>query len=76
MKGIKLNRIRCKFCGDVITSNFRYDFKQCKCERVAIDGGHAYLGRCFVEEDDYEELSIVEDVGKELPPSPPQRSTK
>ena len=76
MKGIKLNRIRCKFCGDVITSYFRHDFKECKCGRVAIDGGHDYLSRCFVEEDDYEDLSIVEDDGKKLLPLLPKRSTK
>lgn len=75
MKGIKLNRIRCKFCGDIITSTHRHDFKWCKCGRVAVDGGHDYRRRCG-NHGDWEELSVVEDDGKELPPLPSKHSTK
>lgn len=63
MKTIKLNRIRCKSCGDIITSTHVHDFKMCKCGRVAVDGGHEYLRRCYTEEGDYEELS--EYIGKD-----------
>lgn len=53
------NAIRCKNCGDVIESESRHDFKYCSCKRVAVDGGHNYLRRCFTNsQDDYEELSI------------------
>ena len=69
MEKIKLNRIRCKLCGDIITSTHVHDFKFCKCGSVAVDGGHDYLRRCGYRED-YEDLSIVEDDGKELPPLP------
>ncbi|WP_428044554.1 DUF7695 domain-containing protein [Candidatus Avelusimicrobium fimicolum] len=69
MEKIKINRIKCKFCGDIITSNYRHDFKWCRCGRIAVDGGHDYRRRCSYRKD-YEEMSIVEDDGKELPPLP------
>ena len=40
---IKVNRIRCRKCGDVITSESVHDFKFCKCHSCAVDGGTAYL---------------------------------
>ena len=43
---IKLNRIKCKKCGDIITSENRHDFKWCKCGACAVDGGKSYLKRC------------------------------
>lgn len=55
------NCIRCKFCGDIIISEHRHDFKYCSCGRVAIDGGHDYLKRSFTNDsNDYEELSIIQ----------------
>ncbi|MHB8602159.1 MAG: DUF7695 domain-containing protein [Nitrosotalea sp.] len=39
------NKIQCKACKDIIESTDRHDFKWCKCGRVAVDGGHAYLRR-------------------------------
>jgi len=57
---IKTNKIKCKFCGDIIESKHVHDFKYCKCKRVAVDGGHEYLRRCFQEENDYIELSEEE----------------
>ena len=57
---IKTNKIKCKFCGDIIESKSVHDFKFCKCHRVAVDGGHEYLRRCFQEENDYIELSEEE----------------
>jgi hypothetical protein len=56
--GIKTNKIQCKFCGDIIESKNVHDFKYCKCGRVAVDGGHEYLRRCFKgTPEDYIELS-------------------
>lgn len=43
---IKLNRIKCKLCGDIITSEYTHDFKWCKCHACAVDGGDSYLKRC------------------------------
>lgn len=59
-KKIKINKIQCKFCNDIIESTHRHDFKFCRCGRVAVDGGHDYLRRCFQKPDDYIELSEEE----------------
>jgi len=53
------NRIRCKKCGDIIESHYCHDYKECSCGSCAVDGGHQYLRRCFVEQDGFEELSEV-----------------
>ncbi len=39
---IWLNRIQCKKCKDIITSNNRHDMKYCKCGAVFVDGGSWY----------------------------------
>lgn len=61
-KKIIRNAIRCKHCGEVIESKSVHDFKYCSCGSCAVDGGHAYLRRCFINtpEEDFEELSIEE----------------
>ena len=56
-RNIKENKIRCKTCGDIITSDYRHDFKTCKCGLVSVDGGTSYLRRSFQNKDYYEELS-------------------
>ena len=53
---IKLNRIKCKLCSDIITSEYTHDFKWCKCGACAVDGGKSYLKRCG-DMDNIEELS-------------------
>ena len=58
MKKIKQNKIRCKFCDEVIESKSTHDLKNCSCGRVSVDGGLSYLRRLFKEPDDYEELSV------------------
>ena len=75
MKIIKLNRIKCKLCGDIIISIHVHDFKFCKCGSVAVDGGHDYLRRCG-ERKNYEDMSVVEDDGKGEPPFPQKPSKK
>ena len=40
-----------KKCGDIIESKSVHDFKFCKCEAVAVDGGHDYLRRVGALED-------------------------
>lgn len=61
------NCIKCKSCGDIIVSEHKHDFKYCSCGRVAVDGGHDYLKRLFTNsQDDFEELSIIEDTGEKL----------
>ncbi len=50
------NEIKCNECGDQIYSQYRHDFKHCKCGAVAVDGGQEYLRRLG---SDYTELSVV-----------------
>lgn len=61
------NVIRCKSCGCVIESKHTHDFKNCKCGKVAVDGGHEYLKRCHPTngspETFYEELSVTTNGG-------------
>jgi hypothetical protein len=58
---IIINKIRCNRCGDEIESEYTHDFKWCKCESVAVDGGHSYLKRSFkTSPDDYTDLSECE----------------
>ena len=61
-KKIIKNCIKCKHCGDIIESKHRHDFVFCKCQTVAVDGGHDYLKRTFKTSpsEDYEELSEFE----------------
>ena len=66
MLTIILNRIKCTKCGDVLTSEHVYDFKTCKCRTVSVDGGRDYLKRLFVEESDYEDLSVYIDKDEEI----------
>ena len=58
---IKVNRIMCLKCGDIITSESVHDFKFCKCQSCAVDGGTNYLRRCGYPED-WKDLSEVEEV--------------
>ena len=57
------NAIKCNYCGDIIESLHRHDFKWCGCKTVAVDGGKDYLKRTFTNSpNDFEELSVVEDI--------------
>ena len=59
---VRKNCIKCNDCGDIITSENRHDFKECKCGKVAVDGGKDYLRRCFKDSlNDYTDLSEFED---------------
>ncbi len=57
-KEIIVNRIKCKKCGDIIESKHRHDFKWCKCNSIAVDGGKDYLKR-IGDADLFIELSKV-----------------
>lgn len=60
-KKIKVNKIRCKNCGDIIESKTVHDFVTCKCGNVSVDGGKEYLRRSFKNsQEDYEDLSEFE----------------
>ena len=57
---IKVNKIQCTNCQDILISHHHHDFKYCKCGQVAVDGGKSYLRR-LGDRDDWEELSEFED---------------
>lgn len=63
MNKITVNKIRCRKCGDIIESKSVHDFRSCKCESVAVDGGHNYLRRVGKLEDweDLSEYEVIED---------------
>lgn len=43
---ISVNRICCTICGDIIDSNWGWDYRRCFCDNSAVDGGRNYLRRC------------------------------
>ena len=53
---IRINKIKCIKCGDIIESIDVHDFKWCSCGAVAVDGGREYLKRVGNKEE-FEELS-------------------
>lgn len=62
MQKILANRIRCRYCGDIVESKSPYEMQFCRCGRVAANGGRERLGRISVySRGDYEELSIFEE---------------
>lgn len=64
MLQIVTNKIRCKWCGDILESFTVHDFKRCKCGKCFTDGGLSYIRRGFdgdKQEDVYEDLSVYYD---------------
>lgn len=65
MKKLKVNKIKCLSCGDIIESKSAHDYKECKCGKVAVDGGLEYASRNFPKwppEDWFEDLSEYDEV--------------
>jgi len=62
---IKVNKIQCRKCNDIIVSEHGHDFKFCSCGAVAVDGGKNYLRRCFDKRENIIELSEFEDEDEE-----------
>ena len=54
-----VSRIQCNKCKDIITSNHRHDFVQCKCGACALDGGNDYFR--FVGDGTFTDMSLHED---------------
>ena len=60
-----VNKIRCKYCIDILESKSVHDFRQCSCGACFTDGGHKYIRRGYLgekPEDCYEDLSTYEVV--------------
>lgn len=53
---ITKNAAKCLSCGTIIESKHRHDFVTCKCGKISVDGGRAYLRR-MGEFGYFEELS-------------------
>ena len=52
------NVIQCNYCGDIIESKYTHDFRWCKCQTVAVDGGLDYAKRTYkYSPDDLTDLS-------------------
>ena len=49
----KGKKIRCKKCGGVIQSKYKWNMVWCKCRALAIDGGSCYT-RILGNKEDYE----------------------
>lgn len=60
---IKVNKIKCKKCRNIIESKTTNDLKRCSCGAVAVDGGKECLKRIGNDED-YEELSIIKNTSQ------------
>lgn len=57
----KLNKVRCKYCKDVIVSTDEVPEDTCSCGRITIFGGNSFLGRRPNTKDaDFEDLSEVD----------------
>jgi len=63
MKKIKVNKVKCPYCNEVIESKSVHDYKWCSCGKIAVDGGLDYLKRCG-DIDNFIELSEYEDEGE------------
>ena len=50
------NELKCNKCEDVIYSAHRHDYVECKCGKVAVDGGMAYIR---ILGSDYTDMSVV-----------------
>jgi hypothetical protein len=57
------NKAKCKLCGDVIMSYHQYDYVECKCGEITVDGGEAM--RCAAK--NWDNFLRVDDEGKEHP---------
>lgn len=54
---MKIQAIRCNSCNDIIFSSHVHDFRYCKCNEVAIDGGRDYT-RIMGESSNYQSLEL------------------
>ena len=59
MRKIIKNAIQCKLCGEIIESTDRHQYVTCKCGACAVDGGHDYLRKSFVDKESYIDLSVT-----------------
>ena len=63
---LKVNKIKCLSCEDIIESKSQHSYVTCSCGKCSVDGGLAYVRRTYSGDDmsPYEELSEYEDGRK------------
>lgn len=54
------NAAICHDCMGFIISKHRHDFVTCECGNLSVDGGHAYLKRCFNSIDSWSDASTFQ----------------
>ena len=64
MKKLIANKIQCAYCGKIIESKHRHDFKFCMCGSIFIDGGLDYI-RCGGILDDIIPLHEYKEVNED-----------
>jgi hypothetical protein len=67
--------IQCKLCKDIIKSNYRHDFKYCKCGAIFIDGGYDYT-RLGGNLENIKELHLEDQNGEQYPLPKPKEEKK
>lgn len=60
---ITRNRAQCALCEDIIESTYRWDFQQCSCGEIFVDGGLDYIRRGYRNVENLIDLS--ENDGRE-----------
>jgi len=58
-KIIKLNKAKCKKCGDVLISNDEKKEEVCGCTALKMGGGHSWIRRTGKSGVDFEEMAIL-----------------
>lgn len=58
-KIVKLNKVRCKKCGDVLISHQESREEKCGCGSLKMGGGHSWIKRSGKAGVDYEELAVL-----------------
>jgi len=53
------NIAKCLYCGDVIESKSKWDYQECSCKSLSVDGGCEYLKRSYTSIDMFQELSEI-----------------
>lgn len=56
---VKLNKARCKKCGELLVSHSEKKEEMCGCGHLKIGGGHSWIKRNGVNGIDYEELAVL-----------------
>lgn len=56
MKKLKVNKIKCLNCGDIIESKSRHDFVKCSCGSCFVDGGLYYSRMGFIDLADIQDM--------------------